>query len=157
MSEDDDFKKFSEQYIKSCKEQISALASNPQMLEKALEPFMKMQQEYLNNPENANLLAGVTNSMSSNNDNNDEDTLNVILQKMSHRLQVIRKKVLPKIMESIERIDSRLMESIERIDSRLMESIERIDSRLENIENHFRSKSDSKSEDNSNNTYDEDN
>ena len=109
-NDNNDFKQFSEQYLKSCKEQISALANNPSMLEKALEPFMKMQQQYLNNPESMNLLtenAGSSNKTESVGEH--DDGINVTLQKILHRVQGIRKKILPQIMEKLEAIDRKII------------------------------------------------
>ncbi|MBQ4875463.1 MAG: hypothetical protein HRK26_05100 [Rickettsiaceae bacterium H1] len=108
MSDNDDFKKFSEQYLKSCKEQISALANNPSMLEKALEPFMKMQQEYLNNPESLSIPDNSNDTASNIESGKNEDNVNVMLQKILHRLQGIRKKALPEIANKIEKIDDRM-------------------------------------------------
>lgn len=104
----DDFKKFSDQYIKSCREQISTLAQNPEMLEKALEPFMKMQQEYLNNPESTQMLSGDSSANNNQSSSAESDDMNLVLQKISHRVQAMRKKVLPDIANEIKGISSRL-------------------------------------------------
>ena len=45
------FDEFSKDYLESCKEQIEKLTQNPAMLEKALAPFMKMQRDYMENPD----------------------------------------------------------------------------------------------------------
>lgn len=123
MSDNNDFKQFSEQYLQSCKEQISALANNPAMLEKALEPFMKMQQEYLNNADSGNLLTedgenidaskSTKSTKSTESTESDEDNVSLMLEKILNRVTAIRKKILPKIMGKVENIESRIV-AIER-------------------------------------------
>ncbi len=44
---DKEVEKFTQQYLASCKEHIERLASDPTLLQKTLEPFMKMQEQYL--------------------------------------------------------------------------------------------------------------
>ncbi|WP_339045652.1 hypothetical protein [Candidatus Mesenet endosymbiont of Agriotes lineatus] len=44
---DKEVEKFTQQYLASCKEHIERLANNPELLQKTLEPFMKIQEQYL--------------------------------------------------------------------------------------------------------------
>ncbi len=104
MPDDDDFKQFSANYLEECQKQISEFAKNPKMLERALEPFMRMQQEYIGNN---NLPMPNSSSEESSTESNDEGTLE-ILQKILQRVQGIRRKILPEMKDNIESINDRL-------------------------------------------------
>jgi hypothetical protein len=57
--EDDNFdlSSFSDEYMASVQEQMKKFTENPEMLQKALGPFMKMQREYMENPDKLSQLA----------------------------------------------------------------------------------------------------
>lgn len=55
-----DLENLSEEYMASVQEQIKRFTENPDMLQKALGPFMKLQSEYMKDPEKlGNLMSGM--------------------------------------------------------------------------------------------------
>ncbi|AHX11606.1 hypothetical protein NHE_0673 [Neorickettsia helminthoeca str. Oregon] len=55
-----DLESLSEEYMASVQEQIKKFTENPEMLQKALGPFMKLQSEYMKDPEKlGSLMSGL--------------------------------------------------------------------------------------------------
>ncbi|ABD45639.1 hypothetical protein [Neorickettsia sennetsu] len=55
-----DLENLSEEYMNSVQEQIKKFTENPEVLQKALAPFMKLQSEYMKDPEKlGSLMSGI--------------------------------------------------------------------------------------------------
>ncbi|ACT69668.1 hypothetical protein ACJZTR_02960 [Neorickettsia risticii] len=55
-----DLENLSEEYMASVQEQIKKFTENPEVLQKALAPFMKLQSEYMKDPEKlGSLMSGI--------------------------------------------------------------------------------------------------
>ncbi len=102
---DDDVKNFTEQYLQSCQDQIKALAENPKVLQQALKPFMDLQEQSLLQGESQ---ASDASADTVNEAQSSSSDVVILLQKVLHRIQGVRKKALPDISDKLDQILNRL-------------------------------------------------